>query len=152
MKLRPAWHLTGRVAAKSALFAVGIGLAVVGLWFLSAATMPRSLVPPEQGMHLSARILGSDWNMYYEADDTRSNSVYLLLLEAARAEHIPVTWDDYTIPPDAVLVTSIGHDVNGDGGRWWQYWVNGVYGSVAATHAFLNDGDSIEWRFAPFPP
>ena len=32
-------------------------------------------------------------------------------------------------------------------GRWWQYWVNGELGPVAANANQVSDGDSIVWSF-----
>ncbi|MFX0045847.1 MAG: DUF4430 domain-containing protein [Candidatus Hermodarchaeota archaeon] len=32
-------------------------------------------------------------------------------------------------------------------GRWWQYWVNGELGPVAANVYQVSDGDSIVWRY-----
>ena len=31
--------------------------------------------------------------------------------------------------------------------NWWQYWVNGLYASVAASNYHLNEADEIEWTF-----
>ncbi|TFF92245.1 DUF4430 domain-containing protein [Candidatus Thorarchaeota archaeon] len=51
---------------------------------------------------------------------------------------------------DLAFVTSIaGVGNNPDLGLWWQYWVNGDLGSVAANQYSLQDGDTVEWRFGP---
>ena len=42
-------------------------------------------------------------------------------------------------------ITAIG-GVSQDQAHWWQYWVNGEYGSVAANWYELKDGDSVEWK------
>ncbi|MHA2177897.1 MAG: DUF4430 domain-containing protein [Candidatus Thorarchaeota archaeon] len=38
--------------------------------------------------------------------------------------------------------------VVGAGQTGWQYWVNGVFASVAVNLYFLNDGDSLEWVYS----
>ncbi len=43
------------------------------------------------------------------------------------------------------FVTAI-NGIKQDQHHWWQYWVNGEYGTVAANLYELNDGDSIEWK------
>jgi hypothetical protein len=48
------------------------------------------------------------------------------------------------------FVTSIASVANDpELGLWWQYWVNGDIGSVAANHYSVDHGDTIEWRFGP---
>lgn len=46
------------------------------------------------------------------------------------------------------LVEQIGEKKNGDGGRYWQYWINGNYAKVGADAYGVNSGDSILWKFA----
>lgn len=46
------------------------------------------------------------------------------------------------------FVESIAGVVNSQvEGRWWQYWVNGELGPVAANAYQVSDGDSIVWRY-----
>jgi hypothetical protein len=48
---------------------------------------------------------------------------------------------------DLAFVVSIdGVSNNPSAGLWWQYWVNGELGSVAANKYQLQDNDSIQWR------
>jgi len=46
-----------------------------------------------------------------------------------------------------VFVESIGGVKNGDGGKYWQYYVNGKLGDVAADKKEVKTGDKVEWRF-----
>lgn len=46
-----------------------------------------------------------------------------------------------------VFVESIGGIKNGDGGKYWQYYVNGKLGEVAADKKEVKAGDKVEWRF-----
>lgn len=46
------------------------------------------------------------------------------------------------------LVVSVNGYDNGDGGAYWQYWVNDVYASVSSDSHALADGDSVVWSFS----
>ena len=46
------------------------------------------------------------------------------------------------------LVVSVNGYDNGDGGAYWQYWVNDVYASVSSDSLALADGDSVVWSFS----
>jgi len=46
-----------------------------------------------------------------------------------------------------VFIESIGGIKNGDGGKYWQYYVNDILGDVAADKKVLKEGDKAEWRF-----
>lgn len=37
--------------------------------------------------------------------------------------------------------------VGGGTDRWWQYWVNNVYGTVGAGNQQVMPGDVVEWKF-----
>jgi len=125
---------------------------VAGVWALANAEFSQTVPPPDNGLRLRLEIEGAGWDASYESNASRNNTALSFLLEAARALHFSVVWQNWTVPPDSVFVHSIGNDVNGDGGRWWQYWAGGIYGTAAANHAALNDGDVLEWRFAQYPP
>jgi len=48
---------------------------------------------------------------------------------------------------DSVFVTAIaGVQNDAAAGLWWQYWVNGQLGPVAANKYQLQDNDSVQWR------
>ena len=49
-----------------------------------------------------------------------------------------------------VLVTRIGSRKNGDGGKYWQYWVNDRHPDVGADQYVLAPGDVVEWKFTAF--
>ncbi len=46
------------------------------------------------------------------------------------------------------LVTAIGDRRNGEGGRYWHYYVSGKPAAVAADRYITSDGEPIEWRFS----
>ncbi len=51
-----------------------------------------------------------------------------------------------------VFIRQIGDKKNGDGGKYWQYWVNGKYAMVAADQKLLAPADIILWKFTSDVP
>ena len=48
-----------------------------------------------------------------------------------------------------VLVENIDGVKNGTENKYWQYWVNGELPMVAADKKEVENGNKIEWKFAP---
>jgi hypothetical protein len=132
---------------KAALLAAAVVVSASGLIFAAQAFRPEAPVLTD-GISLSMRIEGPDWTIEYGRDDTRNNTVFLFLLEAARTGHFPVVWSNWSPPYSAVFIEAIGGARNGDGGRWWVFWVDGVYANTAADLTILHGGETVLWRFA----
>ncbi len=48
---------------------------------------------------------------------------------------------------DLAFVNAIAGVYNNvEGGLWWQYWVNEVYGTVASNKYVIHDKDAVTWR------
>ncbi|MFA4819179.1 MAG: DUF4430 domain-containing protein [Patescibacteria group bacterium] len=57
---------------------------------------------------------------------------------------------DYTpssASPMGAFIKQIGEEVNGSGGKYWQYWVNGSQPMVAADRFMLKGGETVLWTF-----
>lgn len=52
-----------------------------------------------------------------------------------------------TFPGLGVLIESIGEKKNGEGGAYWQYWINNQYAKVGASEYLPKEGDEILWRY-----
>lgn len=50
-----------------------------------------------------------------------------------------------------IFVESIGGIKNGTDGKYWQYYINGTLGDVAADKKELKAGDKVEWRLEKVP-
>ncbi len=52
---------------------------------------------------------------------------------------------------DLVFVEGINGVFNNENnnGRYWQYWIDGEYGQVAANKCILNNCSVVEWRYVP---
>jgi hypothetical protein len=95
----------------------------------------------------SLSIDGSGWSVKYRAVTTANNTAFAILMEASHERGFSVTYVRYEIPA-GVFVTGINGSLNGEGGRYWQYWVNGVYGNVASDHQALQDGATVLWSYS----
>ncbi len=124
---------------------VALGAAIAGLYGWAQASQP----PPVQAAGVSGVSLvveGAGWTIRYGPVTTTNNTAFGILLEAARTMGFSLHWINYTLPA-GVFVISINGSANGQSGDFWQYWVNGTYGEVAADHAPLSDGATVTWRF-----
>jgi len=92
---------------------------------------------------------GTIWDYPNISVDGKHATVYGILLEAAHEGNFSVKYTYYG-QYDSILIDSIAGVVNGDGNKYWQYWLNGDYGMVGADKQPVADNDIIEWKFAAF--
>ena len=84
----------------------------------------------------------------FDANDEEA-TVFSGLLNYGEENNIEVEYNNnYSY---GVFVESISGIKNGDDGKYWQYYVNGILGDVAADKKDLGEGDKIEWRFEEVP-
>ena len=127
------------------LFVVLLIPAIAGLYAATQLIQPAAVQPSVvHAVHLE--VIGAGWTISYDAILTVNNTVFSLLIEAGTTLGFPVAYVPYEIPR-GMFVTAINGSVNGEGGRYWQYWVSGAYGEVAADLRALHDHDSVLWRF-----
>ncbi len=50
-----------------------------------------------------------------------------------------------------IFVESIGGIKNGTDGKYWQYYINGALGDVAADKKEVKAGDKVEWKLETVP-
>jgi hypothetical protein len=139
-----ALRLSERLQA--VVFVAILTAAIAGLYATAQLLQPDPVTRSEV---LSVRldVQGSGWSIPYRPEATTNNTVFHLLLEASVRLGFSVDYVHYEIP-EGIFVLGINGSTNGDGGRYWQYWVNSVYGTVAADHRALGDGDAVQWRYA----
>ena len=131
-------------------FASVVLAAVAALWVTGSAlnTPPSSRTVQDVTLSLE----GAGWTTVYHAAQTGNSTAFSILLEAGDRMGFRVTWIQYGAPLASVIVDSINGTKSGDGGRWWQYWVDGAYGDVGADHKPLADGSEVLWAFREYPP
>ncbi len=131
--------------AQAVIFLVVLAVAIAALYGWAQASQP----PPVQATGVngvSLEVDGAGWTIRYGPVSTTNNTAFGILLEAAHRLGFTLHWMNYTLPA-GVFVIAINGTSNGQGGEFWQYWVSGSYGSVAADHAALADGAAVTWRF-----
>jgi hypothetical protein len=81
----------------------------------------------------------------YRITPERNSTVFSLLQKLAKRENFKL---EYTLYEGmGVFVEVINGTKNGEGGKYWQYWVNNKLGEVAADKKNIKGGDEVEWRF-----
>ncbi len=127
------------------LFAVLLIPAIAGLYAATQIIQPAAVQPSVvHAIHLE--VLGIGWTISYDAIVTANNTVFSFLLEASDRLRFSVAYVPYAIP-SGMFVTAINGSVNGQASRYWQYWVSGGYGDVAADLKALHDHDTVLWKF-----
>ena len=126
-----------------------VAVLVVVIAGLYAAVLRMQPAPVNSSVVHDARLdlEGNGWSLQYQAVSTANNTAFAILVEASHARGFAVTFVRYEIPA-GVFVTGINGSLNGEAGRFWQYWVNGVYGTVASDHQGLQDGDTVRWSYS----
>ena len=73
-------------------------------------------------------------------------TVFDLLKKVTEENNLEFSFKEY--PDLGVFVESIdnmGSDPKSN--KWWQYWVNNEYAQLEAGSFFLEDGDTVEWKY-----
>jgi Domain of unknown function (DUF4430) len=141
-RLGRAVHLSER--AQAVLFAVGLTLAIGGLYAYIEAT--QTPLPVTYRVVASLVIEGPTWTIRYTNATVDNATAFGILVSASHAMHFVVTNVTYAFPP-GVFVTSINGTANGQGGNWL-YWIDGSFGTVASDRAPLRSGDLVLWQFS----
>lgn len=77
------------------------------------------------------------------------STVFDALLDYKTTNNIDVEYENNS--KYGVFVKSIGGIANGHDGKYWQYYVNGELGDVAADRKNISKSDVVEWRFEKDP-
>ncbi len=131
---------------QAVLFAAVLLTAIAGLYATTQFLQPAPVHVRVVGAP-TLEVRGYGWSIRYAPASTTNNTAFGILSEASARLGFPLTYATFHIP-QGVFVTAINGSVNGEGGRYWQYWVNGVYGDVAADHKALQDDDVVLWSFS----
>lgn len=91
-------------------------------------------------------IKGNSWTIEYPNVTTTNDTVFDILIECSIRKNFTVTYVHYS-SFDANFVISINGTHNGQDNKYWQYYVNGVYGEIASDKKKINNNDTVEWRF-----
>ena len=86
---------------------------------------------------------------HYVVDSEIGKTVFDVLKKIASENTFDLKYNNnYSF---GVFIESIVGIKNGDDGKYWQYYINGTLGDVAADKKELKAGDKVEWRFEKVP-
>lgn len=125
---------------------------VVGFALGATVNLPALVAP--QGNPVSGTVnLMVDYGdgevvSYSNVSVLANENVFQITEKAAKESNLNFEYQTYQ--DLGALITKIGSKKNGDGDRYWQYWVNQQKPEVGAGAYVPQSGDFIEWKFLPF--
>lgn len=78
----------------------------------------------------------------------KDQTMFALIEQTAQKEKLAFEFKDYK--DLGRLVTRIGDKKNGNGNKYWQFWVDNISPSVGADAYKVIPGTAIEWKFINF--
>ncbi len=144
------FELPKRIKTIHKIPVVAIALALVALSLTGTAMQvpEKSEVWLENSDETSVKmvIIGNEWRIEDNIVAYEGDTVFSILEKVAKRNDISFEYTYYK-DFDAALIDSIGKDVNGDGGKYWQYYVNNDIPMVGCDQYALSNGDYVEWSF-----
>ncbi len=143
------WHLPRRSTYPTSVVTGLNTITLVSMLslFVIASSIPGHTTTVTTSMQLSHDTIASDISLVVEFD----NGTIVSHEDLVGTDVLNVTQSVFKVDVvwygDLAFVTAIA-DVHNDAerDRWWQYWINDVYGTVAANKYLLHDGDVVTWR------
>ncbi|MDD5710864.1 MAG: DUF4430 domain-containing protein [Candidatus Colwellbacteria bacterium] len=120
------------------LVVVGVGIK----FFTQPAVAPDNSAAA--GYFTLAIDYGDENELYQNIPFTAGETLFSATQKLTGAKNIQFEYEDYG--DLGMLVTGIGDRSGGEGGAYWQYWVNGNYAQIGASAYAIQSGDSVEWR------
>ena len=138
----PSWKILG------VLLCLTLVIVIIGIPFpFGPRPTPQSVSVSQSAGNVNVIVTaGVESVLDASMPATASSTAFDVLRAAAELQNVALEYKVY--PGMGVLVTQIGNGKNGDGGAYWQYWVNGAYAQVAADQMAVKAGDKIEWKLA----
>ncbi|HBT81540.1 TPA: hypothetical protein DEB04_02350 [Candidatus Giovannonibacteria bacterium] len=134
---------------KFSLIAVGVlALALAGLsFFVDGPQVTQAPVQSEQTVSQASFEIdfgdGRTEAIEIEVDGTKN--LFQVMKEVLTEQEIEFSYESYSGLGE--LITKIGDKKNGEGGNYWQFWINGNYSMVGASSYIVKPADIIEWKF-----
>ena len=91
-------------------------------------------------------IIGDGWRIEDNIVAYEGDTVFSILEKISARNDFPLEYTYYE-EFDALLINSINNDVGGEGGKYWQYYVNSDIPMVGCDKYDVSNGDCVEWRF-----
>ncbi|MDP2704378.1 MAG: DUF4430 domain-containing protein [bacterium] len=119
--------------------------------FYSITPMMRSTIAPDETSQKEAEIqLSFDYGdgqiTAYSPKVHEGETLFELMHRLEIENKVQLSYKSF--PGLGVLIESIGEKKNGEGGAYWQFWINGEYAKVGASEYIPKGGDKILWKFS----
>ena len=130
---------------------VGIGvlaLALTGLSFFAISEIPviqEFLTKSSPGPSIITIDFGDGSTKTLKIQPDGVKTLFQIMKERFSEEGIELNYETYSGLGE--FITQIGSKKNGEGDRYWQFWVNGAYSQVGASSYIVKVGDIIKWKF-----
>jgi len=138
-----------------------IPVAVIALCLIALSFTGTAMRVPEKSelwfdksdeTSINILIIGDGWIIEDNLIAYTEETVFSILQKVTSTHQVSL---DYTYYEDfdSTLIDSINGDMNGDEGKYWQYYINNgdVPPMVGADQYDVTNGDFIEWRFEVIP-
>jgi len=141
MKKKILYYVIGLLAA--------VGVFLLGMSYGSSVLKPiDSQVNKVDQDVQSVNVLIDDGNKitgFTTTDTTQQANALQALQQVTSENNIKLDFDASS--PMGAFVKQIGDKINGQGDKYWQYWVNDSQPMVAADKYELGGGETILWTF-----
>jgi hypothetical protein len=128
-----------------------LGLVAVSFTGMAARVPERTDIwlAKADSTSVAVTLQGNGWTVSNRLVAYKGETAFSLLQREATLHHLAVDATFYA-SYNSWMINSIGPD-SGHNMTWWQYYVNGVLGSVGADHCSMTNGQSLVWRFETVP-
>ena len=126
------------------VFAIGF---FSGQYLAKIETLPKKI---EVGQEIEVSLLldlgeGNIKN-FKDIRLSEGKTVFDLLKKVTEENNLEFSFKEY--PDLGVFVESIDNiGIDPKSNKWWQYWVNNEYAQLEAGSFFLEDSDTVEWKY-----
>ena len=133
---------------------VALALCLIALSFTGTAMQvpEKSEVWLDKSDETSVKmmVLGNGWTLEGNLIAYGGDTAFSILEVFSNKNRVSFEYTYYE-QFDSVLIDSINGDVNGEDGKYWQYYVNEDIPMIGADKYTVSNGDYIEWRFEVIP-
>jgi len=139
-----------KITHKIPVAAITISLIVLSFTGTAMHVPEKSEVWLEQSDKTSVKvvILGDGWKIEDNIFAYEGDTVFSVLEKCSTRNHFLIKYTYYE-QFDSTLINSINNDAGGEGGKYWQYYVNNgeTPPMVGCDKYEIFNGDSVQWRF-----
>lgn len=90
---------------------------------------------------------GKDVKSYKNINIKKGDNVFSVLQQITTTNNIKLDYNPAESSAWGVFIKQIGDKANGQGQKYWQYWVNADQPQIAADKYELKSGDIVWWTF-----